>query len=171
MTQLKKPTRIRGSIFGDRRTISLRLSIELHERLLAHVDGKSTVNQFLVNLIESGLVKTKQLSRAKVAQSLAEVVSPGESGLARKGRLSRAKIIDKLSDERYCHSCGIGFLVADTRDWVYRWEEYETVIPSVSGMFCPACGDVFTRGEHTSRLECLQTEFRKKMVKARQTEL
>ena len=124
MTQIKKSTRIRGTIFGDRRTISLRLSIELHERLLAHVDGKSTVNQFLVNLIESGLV--------------------------------------------YCHSCGIGFLVADTRDWVYRWEGYETIIPSVTGLFCPACGDVFTQGNHTSRLEGLQTAFRKEMIKARQ---
>ncbi len=168
MTQLKKSTRIRGSIFGDRRTISLRLSIELHERLLAYVAGKSTVNQFLVNLIESGLVKSAQLSRAKVAQSSVDVASHGESGLSRKGRLSRAKVADKLPDERYCHSCGIGFLVADTRDWVYRWEEYETVIPYVSGMFCPACGDVFTQGEHTSRLESLQTEFRKKMVKERQ---
>ncbi|WP_430962586.1 type II toxin-antitoxin system MqsA family antitoxin [Rhodoferax potami] len=105
----------------------------------------------------------------KVAQLSAEVVSPGESGLARKGRLSRAKVTPKPPDERYCHSCGIGFFVANTRDWVYRWEEYETVIPSVSGMFCPACGDVFTQGEHTARLEGLQTEFRKKMVKERQS--
>lgn len=168
MTQLKKSTRIRGSIFGDRRTISLRLSIELHERLLAHVDGKSTVNQFLVNLIESGLVKSTQLSRAKVAHPSSAVASAGESGLVRKGRLSRAKVDNKLPDESYCHSCGIGFLVADTRDWVYRWEEYETVIPAVSGMFCPACGDVFTHGEHMSRLEGMQTEFRQKMVRERQ---
>jgi YgiT-type zinc finger domain-containing protein len=168
MTQLKKSTRVRGSIFGDRRTISLRLSIELHERLLAHVDGKSTVNQFLVNLIESGLVKSTQLSRAKVPQSSPGVVGAGESGLVKMGQLSRAKVANKLPDEKYCHSCGIGFLVADTRDWVYRWEEYETVIPSVSGMFCPACGDVFTQGEHKSRLEGMQTEFRQKMVRERQ---
>lgn len=169
MTQFKKSTRIRGSIFGDRRTISLRLSIDLHERLLAHVDGKSTVNQFLVNLIESGLVKTAMLSRAKVVQLPAEVISVGKTGQVRKGRLSRAKVDDKLADDRYCHSCGIGFLVADTRDWIYRWEECETVIPAVSGMFCPACGDVFTQGEHTSRLEGLQTECRQKLVRERQS--
>jgi hypothetical protein len=98
MTQLKKSTRGRGSIFGDRRTISLRLSIELHERLLAHVDGKSTVNQFLVNLIESGLVKSTQLSRAKVPQSSPGVVGAGESGLVKMGQLSRAKVAKKLPD-------------------------------------------------------------------------
>jgi YgiT-type zinc finger domain-containing protein len=168
MTQLKKSTRIRGSIFGDRRTISLRLSIELHERLFAHVDGKSTVNQFLVNLIESSLVKSTQLSPAKVAQLSSVGVSTGERGLVRKGRLSRAKVVNKPPDESYCYSCGIGLLVADTRDWVYRWEEYETVIPAVSGMFCPACDDVFTQGEHMSRLEGMQTEFRLKIVRQRQ---
>ncbi|PHV28469.1 hypothetical protein CSQ93_09185 [Janthinobacterium sp. BJB426] len=54
-----------------------------------------------------------------------------------------------------------------TRDWRYEWDGYETLIPTVKGLFCPECDDVVTCDEHTVRLEDLMLVFRKRVVEGR----
>ncbi|WP_420994012.1 type II TA system antitoxin MqsA family protein [Cupriavidus sp. 30B13] len=47
-----------------------------------------------------------------------------------------------------CPECGAAELVHDTRDVPYTYKGETTVIPSVSGDFCPACGEiVLDRGQ------------------------
>ena len=40
-----------------------------------------------------------------------------------------------------CPSCVSAELVHDTRDVPYTYKNESTVIPSVTGEFCPACGE------------------------------
>ena len=47
-----------------------------------------------------------------------------------------------------CPSCAAAKLVRDTRDMPYTYKGESTVIPTVTGDFCPACGEVILeRGE------------------------
>lgn len=47
-----------------------------------------------------------------------------------------------------CPSCGAAELIHDTRDVPYVYKGEATVIPSVTGDFCPACDEtVLERGE------------------------
>ncbi|CAJ0886698.1 Antitoxin MqsA [Ralstonia sp. LMG 32965] len=47
-----------------------------------------------------------------------------------------------------CPSCGAAELVHDTRDVPYAYKGETTVIPSVTGAFCPACDEiVLERGQ------------------------
>jgi HTH-type transcriptional regulator/antitoxin MqsA len=47
-----------------------------------------------------------------------------------------------------CPSCGAAELVHDTRDLSYTYKGEVTVIPEVTGDFCPACGEaVLEAGE------------------------
>ncbi|WP_454719692.1 MULTISPECIES: type II toxin-antitoxin system MqsA family antitoxin [Cupriavidus] len=47
-----------------------------------------------------------------------------------------------------CPECGAAELVHDTRDVPYAYKGETTVIPAVSGDFCPACGEiVLDRGQ------------------------
>ena len=41
-----------------------------------------------------------------------------------------------------CPSCGSAELVYDTRDRPLTYKGQTTIIPAVTGEFCPACGDV-----------------------------
>jgi HTH-type transcriptional regulator/antitoxin MqsA len=41
-----------------------------------------------------------------------------------------------------CPVCGAAELVHDTRDMPYTYKGESTIIPSVTGGFCPACGEV-----------------------------
>ncbi len=41
-----------------------------------------------------------------------------------------------------CPACGAAELVRDTRDVPYTYKGESTVIPDVTGDFCPACGEV-----------------------------
>ena len=41
-----------------------------------------------------------------------------------------------------CPVCGAAELVHDTRDVPYTYKGESTVIPDVTGEFCPACGEV-----------------------------
>jgi len=47
-----------------------------------------------------------------------------------------------------CPECGAAELVHDTRDVPYTYKGETTLIPAVSGDFCPACGEiVLDRGQ------------------------
>lgn len=47
-----------------------------------------------------------------------------------------------------CPVCGGAELVRDTRDRPYTYKGQTTIIPAVTGEFCPACGDcVLDRGQ------------------------
>lgn len=63
-----------------------------------------------------------------------------------------------------CPSCGCAELVHGTRDWLYWWDDAETVISAVTGDFCPSCNDVVLRGDELRRVEQLMLEFRKDTV-------
>ncbi len=41
-----------------------------------------------------------------------------------------------------CPACGAAELVHDTRDVPYTYKGESTIIPAVTGDFCPACGEV-----------------------------
>lgn len=41
-----------------------------------------------------------------------------------------------------CPACGAADLVHDTRDMPYTYKGESTMIPAVTGDFCPACGEV-----------------------------
>jgi HTH-type transcriptional regulator / antitoxin MqsA len=41
-----------------------------------------------------------------------------------------------------CPACGAAELVHDTRDVPYTYKGESTIIPDVTGDFCPACGEV-----------------------------
>ena len=41
-----------------------------------------------------------------------------------------------------CPACGAAELVHDTRDMPYTYKGESTIIPDVTGDFCPACGEV-----------------------------
>jgi HTH-type transcriptional regulator / antitoxin MqsA len=40
-----------------------------------------------------------------------------------------------------CSVCGSAELVHDTRDLPYTYKGESTVLPQVTGNFCPACGE------------------------------
>jgi len=50
-----------------------------------------------------------------------------------------------------CPCCGAAELVHDTRDMPYAYKGESTVIPAVTGEFCPACGEVILNREHGNR--------------------
>lgn len=55
------PRRIRGKIYSDRTTVSLRLEKGLHTRLLECCDELATpANTYITNLIEADLKKRKK---------------------------------------------------------------------------------------------------------------
>ncbi len=50
-----------------------------------------------------------------------------------------------------CPCCGAAELIHDTRDLPYAYKGETTIIPSVTGDFCPACGEVVLDKEHGDR--------------------
>jgi len=59
----------RRRIYPERRIVSLRLSIPLHEALTEHVTAKRIpMNTYVVKLIEADLARQNRLSRAKVTR-------------------------------------------------------------------------------------------------------
>ncbi len=62
-----------------------------------------------------------------------------------------------------CPSCAAGELVHDTRDVPYTYKGETTVIPSVTGDFCPACDEVMTDAEESKRTMALMLEFNKQV--------
>lgn len=50
-----------------------------------------------------------------------------------------------------CPVCGAVELIHDTRDISYAYKGESTIIPAVTGEFCPACGEVVLNREHGDR--------------------
>jgi len=50
-----------------------------------------------------------------------------------------------------CPCCGAAQLIQDTRDIPYTYKGEHTIIPAVTGDFCPACGEVILNREHGDR--------------------
>jgi HTH-type transcriptional regulator/antitoxin MqsA len=50
-----------------------------------------------------------------------------------------------------CPCCGAAELMHDTRDMFYTYKGQTTVIPAVTGDFCPACGEAVLSREQGDR--------------------
>lgn len=62
-----------------------------------------------------------------------------------------------------CPACGAAELVPDTRDLRYTYKGEETVIPAVTGDYCPACGEAVPTKEESRRTGALMLEFNKEV--------
>jgi HTH-type transcriptional regulator/antitoxin MqsA len=54
-----------------------------------------------------------------------------------------------------CPACGAAELVRETRDVPFSYKGHTTIITSIRGKFCPACGDSLSgrdEGERISRM-------------------
>jgi HTH-type transcriptional regulator / antitoxin MqsA len=62
-----------------------------------------------------------------------------------------------------CPICARAELVHDTRDIPYTYKGESTVIPSVTGDFCPACGEAVLQKTESARISALMMEFNKQV--------
>ena len=62
-----------------------------------------------------------------------------------------------------CPCCGAAELVRDTRDLPYVYKNERTVIHSVKGDFCPACGEVILDREQGDRYSQLMGAHQKRV--------
>ncbi|EFP64236.1 Antitoxin MqsA [Ralstonia pickettii] len=62
-----------------------------------------------------------------------------------------------------CPSCGAAELVHDTRDVPYAYKGETTVIPSVTGEFCPACDEIVLEREQGDRYGELVSAFQRQV--------
>ena len=62
-----------------------------------------------------------------------------------------------------CPSCGAAKLVHDTRDLPYTYKGESTVLPQVTGDFCPACGESIPDAAESRRVSALMREFSKQV--------
>jgi HTH-type transcriptional regulator/antitoxin MqsA len=62
-----------------------------------------------------------------------------------------------------CPICARAELVHDTRDVPYTYKGETTVIPTVTGDFCPACGEVVLTMAESNRVSALMLEFNKQV--------
>lgn len=62
-----------------------------------------------------------------------------------------------------CPSCAAAELVHDTRDLPYTYKGEATVIPAVTGDFCPACGEVVLEAAESARTSAAMLEFNKQV--------
>jgi HTH-type transcriptional regulator / antitoxin MqsA len=62
-----------------------------------------------------------------------------------------------------CPACGAAELVHDTRDMPYSYKGETTLIPSVAGDFCPACGEVILDAAESARSSALMLDFNKQV--------
>ena len=62
-----------------------------------------------------------------------------------------------------CPICAGAELVHDTRDIHYTYKGESTVIPSVTGDFCPACGEAVLQKRESVRISALMLEFNKQV--------
>lgn len=62
-----------------------------------------------------------------------------------------------------CPSCAAAELVHDTRDMPYTYKGESTVIPDVTGDFCPACGEAVLDIAESSRISTAMLEFNKQV--------
>ena len=62
-----------------------------------------------------------------------------------------------------CPCCGAAELLPDTRDMPYVYKGETTLIPAVTGDFCPACGEVILNREHGDRYSELMGLFQREV--------
>ena len=62
-----------------------------------------------------------------------------------------------------CPSCGAAKLVHDTRDLPYIYKGESTVLPQVTGNFCPACDESILDAAESRRTMNLMREFTKQV--------
>jgi HTH-type transcriptional regulator/antitoxin MqsA len=62
-----------------------------------------------------------------------------------------------------CPNCGAAELVHDTRDLYHTYEGEATVIPLVTGDFCPACGEGVFAMDEAGRISNFMLGFDKKV--------
>lgn len=62
-----------------------------------------------------------------------------------------------------CPSCAAAELVHDTRDMPYTYKGESTMIPAVTGDFCPACGEAVLETGESVRTSATMLEFNKQV--------
>jgi len=62
-----------------------------------------------------------------------------------------------------CPSCAAAELVHDTRDLSYTYKGESTVIPAVTGDFCPACDESILNADESRRTMNFMLEFNKQV--------
>ena len=62
-----------------------------------------------------------------------------------------------------CPSCAAAELVHDTRDMPYIYKGESTIIPAVTGNFCPACGEAVLDAAESTRTSAAMLEFNKQV--------
>ena len=62
-----------------------------------------------------------------------------------------------------CPSCGAAKLVHDTRDVPYTYKGEATILPQVTGDFCPACGESILDAAESRRTMNLMLGFNKQV--------
>ncbi len=62
-----------------------------------------------------------------------------------------------------CPSCVSAGLVHDTRDVPYTYKNESTVIPAVTGEFCPACGETVLNASESTRVSAAMLAFKKQV--------
>ena len=62
-----------------------------------------------------------------------------------------------------CPACGAAELVHDTRDVPYTYKGESTIIPDVTGDFCPACGEVVMDMAEGTRHSATMLAFNKQV--------
>lgn len=62
-----------------------------------------------------------------------------------------------------CPSCAAAELLRDTRDLPYRYKGESTVIPAVTGDFCPACGEAVFEAAESTRVSGAMLAFNKQV--------
>ena len=62
-----------------------------------------------------------------------------------------------------CPTCAAAKLVHDTRDMPYVYKGESTVIPAVTGDYCPACREAVLDGAESTRTSAAMLEFNKQV--------
>lgn len=62
-----------------------------------------------------------------------------------------------------CPSCAAAELVHDTRDMPYIYKGESTIIPAMTGNFCPACGEAVLDAAESTRTSAAMLEFNKQV--------
>lgn len=62
-----------------------------------------------------------------------------------------------------CPCCGAAEQVHDTRDRPYTYKGESTIIPAVTGEYCPACGEVVLDRDESERIGALMLGFNKEV--------
>ena len=63
----------------------------------------------------------------------------------------------------HCPSCETGTLMHDTRDMPYTYKGEATVIPSVTGEYCMACGETILDKAESARISEAMLDFNKQI--------